>query len=135
MQNYIWIVLIIFVAAIAAYMKRTKGSDESENEGDARYLIGMGGTYRGQKFPIGKEIIIGRDAEQCGIVYPNSAKGISAVHCKVTIEGDRIAVIDLASTYGTFRNTGEKLAAKTAYYLAPGDGFYVGNAENTFLIK
>lgn len=134
MQNYIWIVLIIFIAAIMTYLKSTK-PQEKEPEGDERFLIGMGGIYNGQTFPIGKEVVIGRDVNQCGIIYPNGTKGVSSVHCKVRIEGDRVALIDLASTYGTFRDNGEKLSPNTIYYLETGDGFYVGDGENTFLVK
>lgn len=134
MGNYIWIILVIFLIAIAAYIKSTRHS-EPENNGDERYLIGMGGMYKGQTFPIGNEVIIGRDASKCSIVYPNDEKGVSSVHCKVIKDGEKIAVTDLASRYGTFRDNGEKLSPNTLYYLGPGDGFYVGNPNNTFLVK
>lgn len=134
MQNYIWIILIIFVIAIVGYLKKTKGS-EDENTGEERYLIGVGGIYDGQVFSIGKGIVIGRDSERCGIIYPGGTKGVSAVHCKVMVEDDRTGLVDLASTYGTFRDNGEKLSPNVVYYLRPGDGFYIGNADNTFLLK
>lgn len=134
MQNYIWIILIIFVAAIVAYLKSTKSSEE-EHVGDERYLIGVGGIYNGQTFPIGKEIVIGRNSDKCGIIYPNGANGISSVHCKVYLEDEKVALVDLASTYGTFRDNGERLSPNITYYLSAGDGFYVGNSDNTFLIK
>lgn len=134
MQNYIWIILLVFVIAVITYLRSTKSSEE-ENSGDERYLIGMGGVYHGQTFPIGKEVVIGRNAEKCGIIYPNSAKGVSSVHCKVRVEEERVAVIDLASTYGTFRDNGERLSPNTVYYFDPGDGFWLGDKENTFLVK
>ncbi len=134
MQNYIWILVLIFVAAVIAYLKSIRNKEE-ENCGDERYLIGMGGIYGGQTFPIGKEIVIGRDVNQCGIIYPNGSKGVSSVHCKVRIENERVALIDLSSSYGTFRDNGERLSSNMVYYLGPGDGFYVGDAENIFLVK
>lgn len=135
MQSYIWIVLIVFAGAIITYLKSTKPQEE-KTDGDERYLIGMGGIYNGQIFPIEKEVVIGRDVEQCSIIYPNGARGVSSVHCKIRIENDdRVALIDLASTYGTFRDNGERLSPNTIYYLGAGDGFYVGDAENTFLLK
>lgn len=137
MQTYIGIALIIFVAAVIAYLRSTKESEESaEDSGrDRRYLIAMGGMYRGQSFPIGREIVIGRDAAKCGIIYPNTAKGVSSVHCKVMMEEERVALLDLGSTYGTFRDNGDKLSPNIKYYLEPGDGFYLGDAENTFVLK
>lgn len=134
MQNYMWILVLVFVAAVITYLRSSRTKDE-ENNGDERYLIGMGGIYKGQTFPIGKEIVIGRDTQKCGIIYPSGAKGVSSVHCKVKIENERVAVIDLSSSYGTFRDNGERLSPNMVYYLGPGDGFYVGDAENVFLVK
>lgn len=134
MQSYMWILVLIFAAAVITYLRSVRTKEE-ENSGDERYLIGMGGIYKGQTFPIGKEIVIGRDANRCGIIYPNGTKGISSVHCKVRIEKERVALIDLASSYGTFRDNGERLSSNMVYYLGPGDGFYVGDAENVFLVK
>lgn len=134
MQNYIWIVLVIFVIAIVGYLKSMKSSEE-ENAEDDRYLIGMGGIYDGQTFNIGKEIVIGRDPDKCSIIYPDGAKGISSVHCKIMAEHGKVCLIDLASTYGTFRDSGEKLVPNMVYTLEVGDGFYIGDAENTFLFK
>lgn len=134
MQNYIWILVLIFAVAVITYLKSTKTKEE-ENSGDEKYLIGMGGIYKGQTFPIGKEIVIGRDANKCGIIYPSGTKGVSSVHCKVKIENERVALIDLSSSYGTFRDNGEKLSPNMVYYLGPGDGFYVGDAENVFVVK
>ena len=129
-----WILVLIFAAAVITYLRSVRTKEE-DNSGDERYLIGMGGIYKGQTFPIGKEIVIGRDANQCGIIYPNGTKGVSSVHCKVKIEKERVALIDLASSYGTFRDNGERLSPNMIYYLGPGDGFYMGDAENTFLVK
>ncbi len=134
MQNYIWILVLIFAVAVITYLKSTKTKEE-ENSGDEKYLIGMGGIYKGQTFPIGKEIVIGRDVNKCGIIYPSGTKGVSSVHCKVKIENERVALIDLSSSYGTFRDNGEKLSPNMVYYLGPGDGFYVGDAENVFVVK
>lgn len=134
MQSYMWILVLIFAAAVITYLRSVRTKEE-ENSGDERYLIGMGGIYKGQTFSIGKEIVIGRNANQCSIIYPNGTKGVSSVHCKVRIEKERVALIDLASSYGTFRDNGERLSPNMIYYLGPGDGFYVGDAENTFLVK
>ena len=135
MQSYIWIALIVFAGAVIAYLKSAKPKEE-ESDGDERNLIGMGGIYNGQIFPIGREVVIGRDIGRCGIIYPEGTRGISSVHCTVRVERDgRVALIDMGSTYGTFRDNGEKLSPGTVYYLGAGDGLYVGDTENTFLLK
>lgn len=134
MQNYIWIVLVIFVIAIVGYLKSIRLPEE-ENTEDARYLLGIGGIYNGQTFTIGKEIVIGRNPDKCSIIYPDETKGISSIHCKIMVENGKVSLIDLASTYGTFRDNGEKLVPQVVYAMEVGDGFYIGNVENTFLIK
>lgn len=134
MQNYIWILVLIFAAAVIAYLKSIRTKEE-DNCGDERYLIGMGGIYDGQTFPIGKGITIGRDVNQCGIIYPNDSKGVSSVHCRVKIENEKVALVDLSSSYGTFRDNGERMSPNIVYYLGPGDGFYVGDSQNVFVVK
>ena len=54
-----------------------------------------------------------------------SDRSISRIHCRFTKEGERIAVYDLGSTNGTFRN-GVKLRPREKTYIEEGDEIRLG---------
>lgn len=136
MSGIVGMVIIIFIVAIICYFVNARKSEESERyKNSSRVLIGVGGYFDGLVFPIDSEIIIGRDSDNCNIVFPNDTKGVSSTHCRVTFEKEGVGVTDLGSKFGTYISEGNRLNAKTTYYLGTGDSFFVGDAKNTFLIK
>ena len=70
---------------------------------------------------------IGRDATQCGLVFPDNAGGVSRVHCQVYTDLDRgvMVVADCMSTFGTQIIDGPLLKGGTME-LGVGAGFLVG---------
>ena len=72
-----------------------------------------GGSATGQAFPLnsGDLFVIGRDAEQCQIVIPNSA--VSRKHAQIVRTGTKYLIEDLGSRNGTIVNNG-KVATPTA---------------------
>src|SRR5688572_14187805 len=72
-----------------------------------------GGSATGQAFPLngGDLFVIGRDAEQCQIVIPNSA--VSRKHAQIVRTGSKYLIEDLGSRNGTIVNNG-KVATPTA---------------------
>ena len=54
-----------------------------------------------------------------------SDPSVSRIHCKFVSEGDRVAVVDLGSTNGTFKN-GVKLSPKDKNYIEEGDEIKIG---------
>lgn len=134
MTIYVWVVIIVLIIAIIVYRNSQK-PQVKEDVSDARYIIGLGGIYDGQRFLIEKEIIIGRDPTRCSLVYHDAAEGISSVHCKVTKADGAVIITDLGSSYGTFRGNGEQMGRGMTYRLEPGDTFYLANTKNTFIIK
>ena len=50
---------------------------------------------------------------------------ISRIHCRITREGERIAVLDLGSTNGTYRN-GVRLSPQEKTYIEEGDEIRIG---------
>lgn len=71
-----------------------------------------GGSATGQAFPLngGELFVIGRDAEQCQIVIPNSA--VSRKHAQIARVGAQFRIEDLGSRNGTIVNN-SKVAAPT----------------------
>ena len=99
------------------------------------YLVGRGGIHGNKEIFIENEIILGRDAAVCQLVYPSSANIISSVHCKVQYLNGQVLVTDMGSTNGTFLDTGVRLAPHVAQALQSGQGFYLGDKTNAFAIR
>lgn len=104
-------------------------------------LQGLQGEYAGSRIQLGpKSVIIGRDANQCDLVYPASFKDISKRHCVLRYEEASRAFLleDCASTNGTFVMMGQ--AAKQVrpgqpWRLNPGDRFFIDNPANLFEVR
>lgn len=99
------------------------------------YLVGRSGIHGNKEWLVENELILGRDASVCQIVYPNTERGISSVHCKVQNINDMIQVTDMGSTNGTFLDTGVRLAQHTPQMLQSGQGFYLGDKMNSFAVR
>lgn len=99
-------------------------------------LYGVGGTMAGSIFDLDSPtILIGRDARQCAIVYPDDEPGISSVHCQIKVFDKYIEVTDLGSSYGTFSSEGVRYKKNNVYRLKNGDSFYVGDKKNKYIVK
>ncbi len=99
------------------------------------YLVGRSGIHGNKELPVENEIIIGRDAAVCQLVYPSSERGISSVHCKVSNINGTVQITDLGSTNGTFLDTGVRLAPQAGQVLQSGQGFYLADRGNSFAIR
>lgn len=98
-------------------------------------IIGRGGLMNGKRFPLqGGGMGLGRDPARCVVVYPSGTPGVSAMHCQLINQGGSWAVMDMGSTYGTFVN-GRKLQPSMPCPLRPGDSFYLGQPDNTFVFE
>ena len=94
---------------------------DEEEEGMTLYSRNLDKTARIEldKFPV----VVGK-MEGCvdNIISDSS---VSRIHCKFVSDGDRVAVMDLGSTNGTFKN-GVKLSPKVKTYLEDGDEIKIG---------
>ena len=100
-------------------------------------LRGITGKYAGQSFPFdGGKLVIGRDPAVCNIIYDKDTPGISGRHCRVIYDGNEECFLlnDLGSSYGKFLGNGKKLTANVTEKLAPGDGFYLCDTSNRFVV-
>lgn len=135
MEKYTWLILLVFIALVIHYLNSSKQKEEKPEPEGEKELYGIGGVYNGRRIVIGEELTIGRDPGRCSIVYPDGAKGVSAVHCSIKVRDAKVELTDLSSTYGTFQGDGKKLEPNKTYRLETGDRFYVGDKENTFIVR
>lgn len=99
------------------------------------FLLGTCGTHNNQTIPIDDEIIMGRDASLCQLVFSASEKAISGVHCKIQNIDGTIQLTDMGSTNGTFLDTGVRLVPHVPQILLDGQGFYLGDKSNSFQVQ
>lgn len=95
---------------------------------------GVSGTFAGKRFAITAQVRIGRDPAKNDFVYPAETEGISGVHCILVFQDGQLYLQDLGSTYGTFVNGGQRLAANQGIVLKPGDKFSLGSEKECFVI-
>ena len=84
----------------------------------------------------GETVYIGRDSSRCQLVFPESDRNVSWVHCKLQIvDRSTIELTDLNSTYGTFLVDGSRVAANSKVILQSGDIIRVGGSENIIRVS
>lgn len=101
---------------------------------DQAVLIGISGEYAGNELPLDEDwTTLGRDPEQCQLIFTDQSGTISRVHCRLRFEVRKEAVIvqDLGSSNGTWLQSGVRLDAHRDYLLAPGERFYLGTGHGT----
>ena len=138
-------VVVVAIAAVALLTRKKKpvpAAQPISPTGPAVPAIGasgglrlqsLSGNFAGRRFPIEKQVRIGRDPARNDLVYPANAPGVSGAHCVVKVEGGQLWLTDLGSSHGTYLN-GRKLAANQAVPLNPGDRFYLGSENEMFQI-
>ena len=97
-------------------------------------LQGVSGTFANRRFALNGTLRIGRDPQLNQIAYPAHVKGVSRVHCELTLVNGQVYLKDLGSTYGTFLAGGQRLAASQPVPLKPGDSFSLASPQETFVL-
>lgn len=95
-------------------------------------LMCIDGCFAGNSFELSRNIAMGRDPKRCQIVFPESTKGISSLHCELQVEGGHVLLVDKGSSYGTYISGGSKLTPNQPYALQNGDTFYLASHKNMF---
>lgn len=116
-----------------------KPSQNSQTNSSGRHpvVVGIKGQFAGKSYAISLGgSIFGRDAASCDFVFPENAKGISRTHCKLEYNPNTCLFIlhDLGSTYGTFRDNGERIERSQPVALQAGEKFYLSNRSNLFMV-
>lgn len=119
--------------APAAGSAKVSGGQPIAGDSGLRFQ-GVSGAFKGKRFAITAQVRIGRDPAKNDFVYPAGTKGISGVHCILVYQDGQLYLQDLGSTYGTFVNGGQRLAANQAVVLQTGDKFCLGSEEECFVI-
>lgn len=98
------------------------------------FLKGNSGIYSNQEILLetGSTIVLGRDAALAQIVLDDQM--ISGGHARLEVRSDGVALTDTNSTNGTFLDSGERLSPDQPYILKPGEGFYLADKTNSFVI-
>lgn len=109
-------------------------SNKTEAVSKKWQLRGMSGRFQGEIFEIQGTMRFGRDVD-AEISYPRDTRGISGSHCEVREEFEKIVLIDLQSSFGTFFGNGAKLEPKRKYELKEGDTFYLADQGHTFRLE
>lgn len=103
--------------------------------GDTGYRVqGETGVFAGRRFAVTGTMRMGRDPRLNQLVFPEYVNGISRVHGELTVVNGQLYLKDLGSSYGTYLEGGQRLAANQAVVLRPGDRFSLGSSAQTFVI-
>ena len=96
-------------------------------------IQGVAGQFAGRRFAIAGQMRIGRDPARNDLVYPAESQGVSGVHCVLIVNGGRLLMQDLGSTYGTYVG-GNRLVANAPVELQVGDRFSLGSDREIFIV-
>jgi hypothetical protein len=105
---------------------RSAGGPQSAQGTKELFLIRLEGDVPRDRFPIGREITLGR-SEGCSIKLDDSF--VSGIHARVFMEGSELLIADLSSTNGTFVNSQRITKSQK---LVVGDTIMVG--QNQFVV-
>lgn len=91
------------------------------------------GAFSGRRFALAGRVRIGRDPARNDLVFPSGTAGVSGAHCELLLQGGRVSIRDLGSSYGTFVN-GSRLRPDQLCELRPGDRVNIGSGHEEFQI-
>ena len=103
--------------------------------GEMITIKAVSGHFEDKSIKFINHLVIGRDPSAAQLVYPDSNKRISRVHCTINYDesSKRFIIID-SSTNGTFFDGGVQLEPGKPYVLKPGDRFYLADKKEMFEI-
>lgn len=153
-DNNIIFIAVAVIAVIAVGMtlilikrKSTSAQNkEDKKESDSKQqqfsktpvVISLSPQHSGMRLSLkNRQVVIGRDASICTLVYEEGTAGVSGKHCSLIwdeISGEFI-LTDLNSTYGTFLYTGKRMDAGIPYHLKAGESFYLGDSKNMLRVE
>lgn len=111
---YFFVILIVRLVYLDLYHKKTAHS------GPQIIMLDGPGQQAGQNYTLGRELKIGRDAQNEIVLDDDYSSGL---HARVYKRGNKVYVEDMGSTNGTFVK--EKRIAKPVT-LRPGDRIRIG---------
>lgn len=153
-DNNIIFIAVAVIAVIAVGMtlilikrKSTSAQNkEDKKESDSKQqqfsktpvVISLSPQHSGMRLSLkNRQVVIGRDASICTLVYEEGTAGVSGKHCSLTWDetSGEFILTDLNSTYGTFLYTGKRMDAGIPYHLKAGESFYLGDSKNMLRVE
>ncbi|MBO6041537.1 MAG: trypsin-like peptidase domain-containing protein [Oscillospiraceae bacterium] len=113
------------------------GASTVVNKQVTPFIRSLAAQHGGMRVQIGAQpVMIGRQ-DDCVIRFQSGTPGVSRVHCQVAWDpvSKEFILTDLKSSYGTFLETGQRLAPHTPIRLRSGDSFYVGDKANILRVE
>lgn len=113
--------------------KRVEEKAPAVSAGKRPVVRAMSGFFAGGVVPVGSQVLIGRDASSCQLVYPMDMTSISRRHVRITydLRSGRFEVTDM-STNGTFSDGGKRLEKNSPVTMEAGAEFYLSDKEEMF---
>lgn len=111
----------------------TYNGGKPENLMLAKYkLVGIDGMYKGFEFDLEDKITLGRDVDNCNVIFADTCPGVSRIQCEVIYDhrSKSVSIVDRYSSYGTTLN-GSKLEINRPMPLNNGDVIMFGE-NNVF---
>lgn len=130
------VAVVVWVVALAIVLKKKKQLPDGPAEPEAtdlRIQYPKSGSLPGKRYVIKGTINIGR-ADDCDIIYPADAPGVSGHHCQVYVENGMVYVKDLGSSHGTFVD-GRRLSANQPAVLRVGMTVQLGSPRECFQVE
>ena len=130
------VAVVVLVVALAIVLKKKKQLPDGPAEPEAtdlRIQYPKSGSLPGKRYVIKGTINIGR-ADDCDIIYPADAPGVSGHHCQVYVENGMVYVKDLGSSHGTFVD-GRRLSANQPVVLRVGMTVQLGSPRECFQVE
>lgn len=134
------VVIVAAVVLAVVLVRRKKKDAQAQPDGapnDSGYrLQGVSGVMEGKRFRLNRHetVVLGRDPDQCGVVFPANTPGVSGRHCAVWTDGTNVYLKDLGSSHGTFLSSGSRVGTEQPVVLRPGETFCLGSQEQSFVI-
>ncbi len=133
--------LVLVKRKDAAAKNKEDGKDSGSKEQQSKktpVVISLSPQHNGMRMSLkNRQIVIGRDASICTLVYEEGTAGVSGKHCSMTWDetSGEFILTDLNSTYGTFLYTAKRLDAGVPYHLKAGESFYLGDNKNVLRVE
>ena len=130
------VAVVALVVTLVIVLKKKKQLPDGPAEPEAtdlRIQYPKSGSLPGKRYVIKGTINIGR-ADDCDIIYPADAPGVSGHHCQVYVENGTAYVKDLGSSHGTFVD-GRRLSANQPAVLRVGMTVQLGSPRECFQVE
>jgi len=132
----VYVIFLLLKKAVAQVLAVSDNARFSQfsRQGDRQIVLSaISGPLAGADFPFGQSVTIGCDPSQCNIVLPVGTPGVSRRHCTLELRPDGIYLMDHNSSYGTFWQSGQRLAP--GQWTAVTGPFCLGSQAVTFLCR